>query len=276
MNKILVPTDFSDNAAQALRYAVMLAKKTGAELLLLNVYEIYIPVDGEQILHDTHEIEEEAKKEQLLAEVKEFIPGDVKYRLFVEPGSPVYKIAQIAEDHNADLIVMGIRGCNKLQQIIVGSTTTALIRNSKIPVFVIPENAKIEAPDKILFAFDGKEIPAKETMQPLKDIATIYNAEILALNVINDLELKLVDKKYIVRQIYHALGDANYSVHFEENGDVLQGINNFIDEYDVNAIAMIFKHHSLFNRIITESRAHKMAFYTQKPLIILHEKEEQK
>jgi nucleotide-binding universal stress UspA family protein len=275
MNKILVPTDFSDNATQALRYAVMLAQKTGVEIILLNVYENYIPITGTLEVSNSYELVEESCKSSLTELAKEFIPANVKYTILTAVGRPVNAIAQIAEENKVDLVVMGIRGCNKLQQIIMGSTATALIRTKKKPVFVIPKNAATESPDKILFAFDGKEIPAKETMQPLKDIALTFNAEVLTLNVINDMEAAQIDKRYIARETYHALSDTNYSVNFKENEDVLQAINKFIKEHEVKAVAMIYHSHSFFDRIFMESRAHKMAFYTNKPLIILQDNEEE-
>ena len=271
MKNILVPTDFSDNANRALQYAVLLAQNTGAEITLLNVYDVVLPADGTPLAPYAHESLTEENKIKLAACAKQFIPQNIKYHVEDVLGDSVNRIAMLAEEKKMDLVVMGIRGSNRLSQIIIGSTTTAVIRNIKVPVFVIPENAEFALPAKILFAYDGKEIPAKATMRPLKNIAEIYKSKILVLNVINDLELEPVDKRYIARETFHALGNINYAVHFEENGDVLQGISNFITKHDIDAVAMIYHSHRFFNRIFSESHAQKMAFYTKKPLLILPE-----
>ncbi|RYD73193.1 MAG: universal stress protein [Sphingobacteriales bacterium] len=271
MKKILVPTDFSDNANLALQYAVMLAQKSGAEITLLHVYDIFIPIDGTPLMPYAQELLKETSENRLQECAKTFITGNVKCHILSVLGSPAYIIEKVANEKNMELVVMGIRGGSRLSQIVIGSTTTALIRNVQIPVFVIPENTTVQAPDKMIFPYDGKEIPTKATMKPLKEIAEMFDCEILTLNVISELEAKVMDKHYIAREAFHALGNMNYSMHFTESGDVLQSINHFIDEHGVNAVAMIYYPRGFFTRIIMESRTHKMAFYTKKPLLILPE-----
>ncbi len=268
MKKILVPTDFSDNANQALKYAVVLAQASGAEIVLLHVYNETLPV------HETPLLRYTKGKVGLKNCMQQMVPAEIKQSCICESGNAVEKIAEIAIAQQADLVVMGIRGSNRLSQLIIGSTTTALIRTTKLPVFVIPENANADSPEKLLFAFDGKDIPSKLTMKPLREIAGIFNAEILTLNVMHALEVPLLDKRFIAREAFHALEGTDYSMHFSQNSDVLEGINDFIAQHEVNAVAMIYRPVGFFNRIFTESRAHKMAFYTKKPLLILPELKE--
>lgn len=271
MKTILVPTDFSENANQALKYAAVLAKKTGAEIMLLYVYDIMVPADGTPLMPYAHELMAEESNKMLTQTATNLIPTEIKYRYKSILGSAVHKIVKEARENNADLIVMGIRGTNRLSQIIIGSTTTSVLRNTKIPVFVIPENAKAELPLNILFAYDGKQVPAKETMKPFIDLAENIKSEILALNVLSEVEAELLDKRYIARETFHALKGTNYSVHFAEDGDVLHGINNFIETHKIDAVAMIYHPIGFFGRLFMESRAHKMAFYTKLPLLILPE-----
>ncbi|MGZ5281785.1 MAG: universal stress protein [Bacteroidia bacterium] len=273
MKKILVPTDFSDNAGHALRYAVLLAQKTGAEIILLNVYDVYIPADGTMLMPYAMEFTAVESREKLAKCAEKFIPADIKNTQLSILGSAVSKTTKVAEENDADLIVMGMKGYNLLSQIIIGSTTTSVIHHTKVPVFVIPHRSEPQLPEKILFAFDGKEIPSETTMLPLKNLAQTINAKILTLNIISDSELSAMDKKFISRQALRALEGTNYSMHFSSNSDVLKGIDDFIHQNDINAIAMIYHPVGFFNRIFMESRAHKMAFYTKKPLLVLPEVE---
>lgn len=274
MKKILVPTDFSPNATQALQYAAMLAKHTGAEIIMLNIYDVYIPADGMPLMPYALELTVEESKTKLAHYAQEFIPEGIKNTLVSVYGSAVNKINEYAEKNAVDLIVMGIRGSNLFRQIIIGSTSTAVIRHAKIPVFIIPENAVPEPPARILFAFDGKDIPTETTMHPLKHIAELMRAEILTLNIIHEPEISSVDKRYISREASRALTDANYSMHFSNNSDVLKGIDDFIHQHNIHAVSMIYHPVGFFSRIFVESRAHKMAFYTKKPLLVLPELED--
>jgi nucleotide-binding universal stress UspA family protein len=273
MNKILVPTDFSENANTALKYAVTLAQESHAEIVLLNVYDIIFPADGTPLMPYAHELMAEESKTMLKNVAEKLIPAEVKCNLISKLGNPVNQIYKTAEDLSIDLIVIGIRGSNKLSQLIIGSTSTSVIRNTNKPVFIIPENTTITPPRKIVFSFDGKQIPSKPTMQPLIEIAETYKAKILTLNVISELELEHLDKRYIAREAFHALKGINYSMNFNQHSDVLEGINDFIETHKVDAVAMIYHPIGFFSRIFMESRAHKMAFYTKKPLLILPEKE---
>lgn len=153
IKKILYATDLSDNSRQSLSWAMALATKHNAKLLMLNVIEDVSSSPSVQIYFSEQEwnqlkkrIDSEAidiMKERLnefCEEVKAAIPGCtyVADEILVRRGNPVEKIIASAEEHKCDVIVIGSLGAGGLTDAILGSTARRVLRRSKIPVFVVP------------------------------------------------------------------------------------------------------------------------------------------
>ncbi|MGZ5303357.1 MAG: universal stress protein [Bacteroidia bacterium] len=270
MKNILVATDFSENAKHALQYAVTIARNIGGRITLIHEYEpgknedsslFTLPADNEKCLDE--------KRKNLNKLAEEIIPSNIEFDCVSYSGNAIQSIPRFAVENNYTLIVMGIRGNNRLSQLIMGSTTTGVIHHSQVPVLVVPENTDIKLPASIVFAYDGKEKLTDITAGQLKEIVNAFKAKLYVLNVISDLAVKPVDEKCFDAEIYNALNSTDYSLHFTENGDVLQGIINFIDEYQIDAVAMIYHPKSFFSSLFTGNRTNRMAFYTHKPLFVL-------
>jgi nucleotide-binding universal stress UspA family protein len=138
LQRILVPTDFSESARHALSYGVSFAKEYGAELLMLHVVET-IPVGYASDLFPVpmaevfQEMSGYARAElgKLAAEVGE---KGVKAREIVAQGKPSAEICRVAKEEQADMIVLGTHGKGVLDQALFGSTTERVVRRAPCPV----------------------------------------------------------------------------------------------------------------------------------------------
>src|SRR5262245_12513556 len=121
---ILAPTDFSDAAAHALRYAGALAAKFGARLLVMYAATFTPPVDVNSMSAATLAISREElaarAQEELERHVEENVSG-VAYDTDVHIDVPVLAITQVARESGADLIVMGTHGRTGIRRLVVGS-----------------------------------------------------------------------------------------------------------------------------------------------------------
>ena len=141
IKKILVPTDFSDSAHHALRYALSFAVELKAELLLLHVVETLavgyasdlFPVPMAEVFQ---EISGYAKTElaKLAGEAKE---RDVRVTELVAQGKPSAEIIRYAAENAVDMIVLGTHGKGMLDQALFGSTTERVVRRSPCPVLTV-------------------------------------------------------------------------------------------------------------------------------------------
>jgi universal stress protein A len=138
---ILFPTDFSEGAANALKYAVDVAKRYGAKLHILHViYDIakasgwYVPhISMDQMYKD---IEVGAKKE-LERFGLEDLSGFKDIERTVSTGVPHEVIVDFATKNKIDMIVIGTHGRSGIDRILFGSTAAQVVRNAPCPVLTV-------------------------------------------------------------------------------------------------------------------------------------------
>ncbi|HEY1112711.1 MAG TPA: universal stress protein, partial [Chitinophagaceae bacterium] len=154
MKKILVPTDFSPASHRASTYAAALAKEFNAELYLLHVY--MAPAAAGEMSPAWAVIDRELQEEVEGQIRKEIAILHNTYRIMVNGnakiGMELPTINAVAQEINADLIVMGMKGGGRNKHM--GSITVATIRKSKVPVLVVPEHAHFIPIRKITLATD--------------------------------------------------------------------------------------------------------------------------
>ena len=133
---ILVPADFSEAAASALRYAATLAARMEAHLLVLHADPFVAPVDLMSVDSPREDMIEIAR-ERLAVFAETNIAANVPYDVRVVVGTPVDAIpAQVAET-GAGLIVMGTHGRSAVGRLLFGSVTEAMMRVATVPVIAV-------------------------------------------------------------------------------------------------------------------------------------------
>ncbi len=145
LQRILVPTDFSENAEQAFLHAATIARWSGAELLVLHIVEKFM--DHSLVYSDVWPFQkpvrqyyrelEERTGERLTEEVRKSVGEGVRFRVHVATGSPAPEILAVAERESVDLIVIATHGRGGIAQALLGSTTDRVLRKARCPVLVI-------------------------------------------------------------------------------------------------------------------------------------------
>jgi nucleotide-binding universal stress UspA family protein len=138
---ILVPTDFSESAKQALAVAESMALKYGAKLTLLHTYDVPNPLDiyagAPPIPVEYIQTLEEAAQRRLDAavdEVRKQVPGA---RGVLQRGAAADRILEVAKTQAASIIVMGTHGRRGLKHALLGSVAEKIVRLSPIPVLTV-------------------------------------------------------------------------------------------------------------------------------------------
>ena len=142
IERILFPTDFSENSSSALEYASRLAGDTGARMYIVHVdslLDIKLPLFPPELAvssydapwgHERHEIRDR------LTKVVPTIPN-VAYEHRYLTGSPAAKILKLAEQERIGLIVMGSHGRTGLSKLLMGSVAEGVMRRAKCPVLIV-------------------------------------------------------------------------------------------------------------------------------------------
>lgn len=141
IKKVLIPTDFSENATHAMEYGVQVAKQMGAKVLLLHVIPLgtYVsaassaplPAEAIDALATTARTNLSGQAQKL---AKSY---GVQVDVLVVDGPAPAAIAELAKAQGADLIVMGTQGRTGLKHALLGSVAEHVVRHSSIPVLTV-------------------------------------------------------------------------------------------------------------------------------------------
>lgn len=159
MKKIIVPIDFSKHSNYALEVAAGLARKNGAELLVLHMLElnnaILTNTTTEQQTHTLFLLRiAESKFAEFLD--KDYLEG-IKVTPIVKHLKVFSEVNDVAMEHDADLVVMGSHGTSGARDLFIGSNTEKVVRNADIPVFVVKNQIPYLKLDEVVFASDFRD-----------------------------------------------------------------------------------------------------------------------
>ncbi len=172
MKKIIVPIDFSEHSEYALEAAAIIAQKHEAEILALHMLEISDAI----LTQNTGEQQSKAFFLLKLAEKRfdQFLKRDFLENIKVTPIVKHFKVFSevndVAEEQNADLIVMGSHGASGVKEFFVGSNTEKVVRHSEIPVLVIKHNPILMDFEHVVFACDFSE----DSVKPYNDAKELF------------------------------------------------------------------------------------------------------
>ncbi|WP_299397723.1 universal stress protein [uncultured Gelidibacter sp.] len=241
MKKILVPTDFSEQAENALKVAAQLAKKHGSEIYLLHLLEL--PLQEVDMMNTGSPLPEamffmklaQQKFEDLMA--RDYLEG-IRVHDIVKNYPSFSSVIDTCHEYNVDLIVMGSHGATGLKEMFIGSNTEKVVRTSDIPVLVIKnEHAKFTV-DRFVFASDFNKDNAA-TFKQAGDIAKLFDAQmyLVMVNTANNFTSTSEAKKRIQNFIKDS-DFKNYTTHIYNDESVETGILNFSKEIDADLIGI--------------------------------------
>ena len=162
MRKIVIPTDFSETAMNAIRYAVELFKYERCEFLVLNAYADEVYENTQEMSQDFFEeykenVEKATNKalQKTIVEILNMSPNPKhKYDIISKFGSLVDEVNALVDKENIDIVIMGTKGKTNDRDITFGSQTLQVIKYVKCPVLAVPVGFHGYPPENILFPTD--------------------------------------------------------------------------------------------------------------------------
>ena len=271
ISKIVVPTDFSAPAEQALNYAIELAKKTKASITLLHINQVAMvdasmPAETYQFL--VKEIEEMTKEGMDKLAKKLLIPSGIAYTTETRYGFVSEEICEIAKKDEADLIIMGTTGASGAAEILIGSNVASVVAKSAVPVLVIPKDLNFKEYTRIVYATDYNE-PEFPALMRLIYFAELFDCPLDVIHVKSD-----ADKYFNIENNFFKKNKANITypnINYIqlEKGDIIQSINHYVEENHGDLLVMAKHNRSFFDRLFHRSLSKKMAYHTKIPLLVL-------
>lgn len=194
LDRILVSVDFSPASESALRRALDLAGRTGADLCLLHVVPGLSANDAsvESLADEEREFYRrvwERAERDLDAFLHRSPPSGVQLHHKLVAGVPTRTILAQAEEEDADLIVMGTHGRRGMRRLVLGSVAETVLRQSERPVLVVPEVAAGLAPLFHVLAPTDFSDAAGLALPVAAEIADLYGARLDLLHVLEPVPL---------------------------------------------------------------------------------------
>lgn len=272
ISHILIPTDFSPVATNALNFAIDLAKKTGAGLHVLHVKHIPVmdasfPAETYQLYID--EIEKAAMQGMDELENTVLKPAGIKYNMHTVMGFVNDEVQQFVKKNNIDLIVMGTTGATGLQEILIGSNAASVVAKSEVPVFIIPPSAKHADFKHILYSSDYNE-PEFPAVSRLIYFADLYHSKITVLHVKTEYDFYMNAERNFFKRNKENISHHDITVVNMEKIDTTEAIDKLIDEKQVDMLVLAKHNRSWFDRLFHRSFSKRMTFHTRVPLLVLN------
>jgi nucleotide-binding universal stress UspA family protein len=276
MKRIILPTDFSENATNAIRYALKLYEDQECTFYLMNTYTPGV-YQAEYVLHSPGQIGlgdvYQSQSQENLDELQQVLEGEFKNPLHTIMTHSAFnilvdEIISMTDLEEADLVIMGTQGASGAKEIFLGTHTVHVIKKSKKPVLAVPADYTFTAPTSILFPTDYEIDYQVDELSALLEIADKAGAKIHVVHIVSGFELSESQKKNKSKLEELLLGrDSEF--HELPSQEIIEGINNFQKEQHVDLLAMVQNKHTFLERLFIEPIIKKIGFHVSIPFMVL-------
>lgn len=274
IDNILVPIDFSKCAKNALRAAIVIAKKSNAKIHMVNAVHVHSPhpeITGgliEEIVAD-YEVQVQESFKELESEIIELkdVPHEAD-RFIAYLTDAIYTETQ---NKSIDLIVMGTRAEHTEMEHLLGTRATDIIQTIPVTILVIPETHDQFQLNKAGLAIEYDSSLLFQDFNVLKLLCLAFDAELLAFNISDDPSNVSVQDQKLLGKLKNYLVPTNCSIRTVEASSITEGIKGFVANHGLNMLAMIPKKRNFFERLFKKSITNALAVDLDVPLLVIRE-----
>ncbi len=265
MQKILLPTDFSENAQNAIDYALLLFKNGPCTFYLLHAYH-----DATSSSISKKDMEKNLDQMVKTLNDQNKIKGHV-FESVLLTESVVNAINITFVDKSIDYVIMGSQGSSALREIFLGSNTVSVIKYiERCPLIVVPTQYKFDIPKEIVFATDYKHVFVVPELSSLIAFSKLWLSKISVMHI--DAEEVLTDaqksNKKLLSQGLRRIEHNFLKVQKETSlADTLLSLGK--EDKKIAVVAMIRTKPGFFENLLREPVINKMAFQTEIPFLVL-------
>ncbi len=278
--RILLPTDFSKNALNAIRYALGLYADKTCDFYFLNTYQVdgltldnfmMVPEPGEPSF-EAAKMKSEQQFEKLMEVLKSYSDNpEHTYHTISIYNSLLEAVKNTIAKKDIDLVVMGTKGITNSRTIIYGTNTTNIMEKvTELPVLAIPENIRFSPPKEIVFPTDYKAIYKRKELNYLIEIAKMHDAFIRVLHITEESKLSKTQEsnKQLLEII---LENTDHSFHNLRDIKVHTGISAFLASRESDMVAFINKKHRFFGSMLSKPLVKELGYHSHIPVLVLND-----
>ncbi|MEN2399548.1 universal stress protein [Flavobacterium sp. MC2016-06] len=270
MKRILVPTDFSEHAEDALKVAAQIARKNDSEIIILHMLEL--PHQMNDAIMGGVSIPETMlfmkKANETLDEItnRNYLEG-IPVTEIVKMDRPTHGISQVSKDYDIDLIIMGSHGSSGIEELLIGSNTEKVVRNSEIPVLVIKKDITNFNADNIVFASDFSS-ETKKPFEKFLNFTKFFESKIHLVTICTPNSFK---PTHVIQKTMHEFISefnlTNYSTNIYNDTNIEKGIINFSNSVNADIIGMCTHGRTGFAHFFNGSISEGLVNHAVRPVI---------
>jgi nucleotide-binding universal stress UspA family protein len=261
MMTIIVPTDLSQVADNAARYAAQMIKgQYDVNFILYHVYE-----------NDA----DRGTATILLEKLKEELQGKtyIKVDIIMEEGRDLIDLLEKQARHtDAQLIVMGITGKSKLEQVFLGSNTLKIVERNVCPVLIIPPTAQYFEVKNVCLLSDFKDVQGSIPHMPIKTVLDLFRPALHIVNVNSEHYVSLTEEFLAERnRVTDMFQGYKPEFYFIGTYDLLDTVQTFVADKNIDMLITIPRNHSFFGSLFKTSNTKRLVFESMIPILAAHE-----
>lgn len=273
MKTILVATDFSLCASNAMAYAMKLAKVLRFEVCAIHAIG---PMEG--VNNNTYSAiyikDYQNNKKQALADWANAYSSKEKFKditvtTYCETGSVAVVLSKYIASNPVDLLVMGNMGATGISGLF-GSNVNTMVSKTRVPTLIIPLESRFSKNPVITLATDFSLKFSKEDVVGLNEIALAFGTKKLTvLNIIesNDWKTNAAGES----KLKDILPNINLDFKYINEGSTMDGIMNYIVSGQTDILCVVKHHHNLIYRLFNRSTVSQVMNKSIKAVLVLHE-----
>jgi nucleotide-binding universal stress UspA family protein len=274
MKKLIVPTDFSDTSKNAAMFAAKMANDIyGCSIMLYNAYDsIFTSQEGTSVFSDTDSRKRiaESALSNLKYEMEQVSSAPIS--ILAEEGQLITNLEKLCHHQKIELIIMGITGATRLDQILMGSNTLNIIEQDICPVMIIPPDAQYKKIKTAIFASDFKDVEATTPIHTLRKLLDLFKPVLHVVNVDTEHFVELTEEyKTEKAKLNKMLSGFNPEYSFIRMYDFVDSINLFAKDRNADLIITVPKKHGFLSGLFKTSHTRKLAYHSHIPILTVQE-----
>ncbi|MBL4669892.1 MAG: universal stress protein [Flavobacteriales bacterium] len=277
MKSILILSDYSDCALNAIKFAADLSRKFDARIHVTHIHQIVVPGDIAFNINTYVQISSK-EKEIFKTYIKKLSQQDfmkgIKLQSSLDTVYQLYDVLVMDKYDDIDMIVMGSNGVDGIKEFFIGSNTQKFIQLAHCPVIVIKDEVKVSNIKSIVFASDFKQevIPK---FHVIRDFAQKIGAKLHYLKIMTPKDYSVEDKEMNdIADFVKSTGINANDVSLYQSVSVEQGIIKYCKETKANMIAIETHGRTGFSHLIKDNIAESLSNHILIPMFSVRIDEE--
>ncbi len=260
MKNILVPVGSSANSISNLQYAIDLAQSINANVYVVSVFQELSKVGGLSKVNTILKEESENRLDEVLSQVDrkgvQVIAHPIK-------GEVLDGIERINKQIPIDLMVLAPRSNSIKEEVYLGKTSGKLLKQTNIPILVVPEGAKFQPPKTMLMAFKNGTFEHDKLLEAVRQFKQSFGTEVHVLHVETP---ETTDEMKNVTENLTSLQTTYTQV---EAATTFQAVIEYFQQFNPDMLCVVRRKRGFFKKLWEKNEIMKKEFYTSKPLLVL-------